>query len=61
MNDNWHDGRQGLNRQLEMERKMAKIRRQKIWAARKEKFDNKVRAIIAHIQFSLTHRFEEIK
>lgn len=61
MDENWHDVWQGLNRQLEMERKMATIRRQKVWAERKAKFESKVQAIVAHIQFSLTHQFEEIK
>lgn len=61
MNSNWHEVRQGLDTQLAMERRMAKLRRQRAVAAFKAKVANKAQNIVETIQFSLIHRFEEIR
>ena len=50
-----------LDTQLAMERRMAKIRRQRAVAAFKVKMTSKVQAVAETIQFSLIHRFEEIR
>ena len=56
MNDNWHDVRQQLNRQLEIERKMARLRRQQKWEARKKNFESKMTALVAQVQFAFLRR-----
>lgn len=56
MNENWHEVRQQLNRQLEIEREAAKLRRQRKWAVRKLAFTTKAQAIWADAQFFLMRR-----